>query len=403
MDKKTRNSELYLLLMIGAISAFGPFVTDFYLPALPSLNEYFHTTASLVQLSLTFSMIGLAVGQLVIGPLSDKYGRKSPLLWSLVIFSFSTLGCIYAPDIHWFVFFRLIQGLSGAGGLVISKSITVDLYEGAALTRFFSMLSSVQGVAPICAPVLGGFLLETTSWKGIFWILFAIGLLLLVTLCFFKESLPRDKRQGGNVWATFRRYLPVLGHGRFMCYVLVQAFSMGVTFTYIAASPFIFQNHYGLSPMAYSLCFGANAIAIMLGSLSVSFFRSATQAIRVGVFGFGLISLLVASVLIADAPVMVVEGSLFLFMIFLGLIQPSSTTLALDLERENSGNASAVLGFLMFLFGGILSPLTGLGNMLHTTSLIIVICCAAALFCTLLTTSRFSHYVLKLRTVKTSN
>ena len=223
------------------------------------------------------------------------------------------------------------------------------------------------------------------------------------TLCFFKESLPRDKRQGGNVWATFRRYLPVLGHGRFMCYVLVQAFSMGVTFTYIAASPFIFQNHYGLSPMAYSLCFGANAIAIMLGSLSVSFFRSATQAIRVGVFGFGLISLLVASVLIADAPVMVVEGSLFLFMIFLGLIQPSSTTLALDLERENSGNASAVLGFLMFLFGGILSPLTGLGNMLHTTSLIIVICCAAALFCTLLTTSRFSHYVLKLRTVKTSN
>lgn len=210
MDKKTRNSELYLLLMVGAISAFGPFVTDFYLPALPSLNEYFHTTASLVQLSLTFSMIGLAVGQLVIGPLSDKYGRKSPLLWSLVIFSFSTLGCIYAPNIHWFVFFRLIQGLSGAGGLVISKSITVDLYEGAALTRFFSMLSSVQGVAPICAPVLGGFLLETTSWKGIFWILFAIGLLLLVTLCFFKESLPRDKRQGGNVWATFRRYLPVL-------------------------------------------------------------------------------------------------------------------------------------------------------------------------------------------------
>lgn len=168
MNEKTRNSELYLLLMVGAISAFGPFVTDFYLPALPSLNEYFHTTASLVQLSLTFSMVGLAVGQLLIGPLSDKYGRKSPLLLSLVAFSVSTLGCLYAPDIYWFIFFRLIQGLAGAGGLVISKSIATDLYEGKELTRFFSMLSSVQGLAPICAPVLGGFLLEVTNWKGIF-------------------------------------------------------------------------------------------------------------------------------------------------------------------------------------------------------------------------------------------
>lgn len=395
MNEKTRNSELYLLLMVGAISAFGPFVTDFYLPALPSLNEYFHTTASLVQLSLTFSMVGLAVGQLVIGPLSDKYGRKSPLLLSLVAFSVSTLGCLYAPDIYWFIFFRLIQGLAGAGGLVISKSIATDLYEGKELTRFFSMLSSVQGLAPICAPVLGGFLLEVTNWKGIFWILFVIGLALLVTLLFFKESLPLAARREGSVWVAFRCYVPVLGHGRFMCYVLVQAFAMGVMFTYIAASPFIFQSHYGLSPVAYSLCFGANAVAVMLGSLTVSFFRSATQAMRVGVVGFGLISLLVASVLISGAPVMIVEGCLFVFMIFLGLILPSSTMLALDLERANSGNASAVLGFLMFLFGGVLSPLTGLGDMLQTTSLIMVLCCVAALGCTLLTTTRFSRGILR--------
>lgn len=400
MNGKTRNSELYLLLVVGAISAFGPFVTDFYLPALPSLNEYFHTTASLVQLSLTFSMVGLAVGQLVIGPLSDKYGRKSPLILSLMVFSVSTLGCLYAPDIYWFIFFRLIQGLAGAGGLVISKSIATDLYEGKELTRFFSMLSSVQGIAPICAPVLGGFLLGVTSWKGIFWILFAIGLLLLVTLFFFKESLPRAARREGGVWVAFRRYVSVLGHGGFMCYVLVQAFAMGVMFTYIAASPFIFQNHYGLSPVAYSLCFGANAVAVMLGSLTVSFFRGATQAMRIGVVGFGLLSLLVAAVLVSGASVMIVEVCLFVFMIFLGLILPSSTMLALDLERENSGNASAVLGFLMFLFGGVLSPLTGLGDMLQTTSLIMVLCCAAALICTLLTTARFSRYILKGHMVK---
>lgn len=400
MNEKPRNSELYLLLMVGAISAFGPFVTDFYLPVLPSLNEYFHTRASLVQLSLTFSMVGLAVGQLVIGPLSDKYGRKSPLIWSLIAFSFSTLGCLYAPDIYWFVFFRLIQGLAGAGGLVISKSIAVDLYEGKGLTRFFSMLSSVQGLAPICAPVLGGFLLELTNWKGIFWILFVIGLLLLLSLVFFKESLPTALRREGSVWVAFRRYVPVLRHGHFMCYVLVQAFAMGVMFTYIAASPFIFQNHYGLSPVAYSLCFGANAMAIMLGNMAVSFCRNATQAMRVGVLGFGLLSLLVAGVLISGASVMVVEISLFVFLFFLGLILPSSTMLALDLERENSGNASAVLGFLMFLFGGILSPLTGLGNMLQTTSLIIVLCSVAALLCTLLTTARFSRYMLKGHMIK---
>lgn len=400
MNEKTRNSELYLLLVVGAISAFGPFVTDFYLPALPSLNEYFHTTASLVQLSLTFSMVGLAVGQLVIGPLSDKYGRKSPLLLSLVAFSVSTLGCLYAPDIYWFVFFRLIQGLAGAGGLVISKSIAVDLYEGKELTRFFSMLSSVQGLAPICAPVLGGFLLELTNWKGIFWILFVIGLLLLAALMFFKESLPAVARREGSVWVTFRRYVPVLGNARFMCYVLVQAFAMGVMFTYIAASPFIFQNHYGLSPVAYSLCFGANAVAIMLGNMAVSFCRNATQAMRVGVSGFCLLSLLVAGVLISGASVMVVETSLFVFLFFLGLILPSSTMLALDLERENSGNASAVLGFLMFLFGGVLSPLTGLGDMLQTTSLIMVLCCVAALVCTLLTTARFSRYIFKGHMIK---
>ena len=400
MNEKTRNSELYLLLVVGAISAFGPFVTDFYLPALPSLNEYFHTTASLVQLSLTFSMVGLAVGQLVIGPLSDKYGRKSPLLLSLVAFSVSTLGCLYAPDIYWFVFFRLIQGLAGAGGLVISKSIAVDLYEGKELTRFFSMLSSVQGLAPICAPVLGGFLLEFTNWKGIFWILFVIGLLLLAALMFFKESLPAVARREGSVWVTFRRYVPVLGNARFMCYVLVQAFAMGVMFTYIAASPFIFQNHYGLSPVAYSLCFGANAVAIMLGNMAVSFCRNATQAMRVGVSGFCLLSLLVAGVLISGASVMVVEASLFVFLFFLGLILPSSTMLALDLERENSGNASAVLGFLMFLFGGVLSPLTGLGDMLQTTSLIMVLCCVAALVCTLLTTARFSRYIFKGHMIK---
>ena len=381
MVTQTRNSDLYLLTVVGIIAAFGPFVTDFYLPALPALGGYFHTTASYVQLSLTFSMVGLAVGQLVIGPLSDRYGRKMTMLASLVLFCIATAGCLYAPDIHWFIFFRLLQGIAGAGGVVISKSIATDLYEGRELTRFYALLSSVQGLAPICAPVLGGLLLETTDWKGIFWILLAIGLSLIAALCFFKESLPRERRICSDVLSSFLYYMPVLRNKRFIGYVLVQAFAMGVMFAYIAASPFIFQEHYRLSPMAYSLCFGANALAIMLGSLTIPFFRTAEQALKAGAVGFGGVSLLAAGVLMGNAHVAIVEICLFIFLLFLGLILPSSTTQALDQERGNSGNASAVLGFLIFLFGGILSPLTGLGNILYTTGIIIVVCSLSAGAC----------------------
>lgn len=158
------------------------------------------------------------------------------------------------------------------------------------------MLSSVQGIAPVCAPVLGGVLLEVTDWKGIFWILVLIGILLIMALAFFKESLNNEQQHCG-VFATFRNYIPVFQNAQFMRYVLVQAFAMGVMFTYIAASPFIFQEHFNMSPLAYSLCFGANAIAIMLGSLTVSLFHDATDALRVGSIGFGIMSLFVAAAL----------------------------------------------------------------------------------------------------------
>lgn len=372
-----RNSRLYILLTIGTVSALGPFVTDFYLPSLPALAEYFSTTASLVQMSLTFSMIGLAVGQLFIGPLSDKYGRKRPLVWSMALFCISTVACLLSPNIYWFLFFRLLQGLAGAGGVVISKSVAADLYRGHRLAHFFSMLSAVQGVAPICAPVLGGLLLEWTDWRGIFLVLLAIGLLLTGVLLKFRESLPAEQRVEGDIGATLRNYIAVLRNRRFMRYVLVQAFAMGVIFSYIAASPFIFQQHFGLSPLAYSLCFGINALAIMGGSLAVVKFRTTADALKIGVKGFLRAGCVVAAALVFGS-VWMVEAVLLVLLFFLGLILPSSTTLALELEQLNSGKASAVLGFLMFFFGGVLSPLTGLGNMLYTTALIIVACCIAA-------------------------
>lgn len=383
MNNTHKNSTLYLLFLIGSISAFGPFITDFYLPSLPSLTDYFHTTTSLVQLSLTFGLVGLGVGQLIIGPLSDKYGRKTPLLASLFIFCLSTIGCLFATSIHTFIVLRLVQGLAGAGGVVISRSIATDLYQGRQLARFYSLLASVQGLAPICAPVLGGVLMAFTDWKGIFWILFAIGLLLIAGLLAFVESLSKDKRQQGKILAaTFANYHTLTHKPSFMGYVLVQAFAMGVMFSYIASSPFVFQVHFGTSPQIYGLFFGINAFAIMLGSLAVTKMRDTRRAMLTGCHGFAAASLAVAAAMSLSGSVWLVEGSLFVLLLFMGLILPSSTTLALDNERAMSGAASALLGFLMFLFGGVLSPLTGMGsNMLITTSAIIVACSFAACYC----------------------
>lgn len=383
MKEKTVNSSLYILLLVGVVSAFGPFVTDFYLPALPALGSYFNTSASMAQLTLTVSMVGLSVGQLFIGPLSDRYGRKLPLIASLVLFILSTVACLIATGIGEFLFFRFIQGIAGAGGVVISKSIAIDLYEGKRLARFFSMLSSVQGLAPICAPILGGLLLTVTNWRGIFWTLLFIGGALLLATTHFRESqLTRTK---DSLSTTFKAYLPVVRNHRFMRHVLVQAMAMGVMFAYIAASPFIFQEHYELTPLAYSLCFGVNALGIMAGSLFVIRFQKVETALMAGASGFLLMSCVVAVMLTGDFSVYHVEVSLFLLLVCLGMILPTSTTLALEPVRENSGNASAILGFLTFFMGGICSPLAGLGNMLASTSIVIVVC---AVFTLLLTVRR---------------
>lgn len=385
IKKKTGNSSLYILLLVGIVSALGPFVTDFYLPALPALGTYFNTPASMVQLTLTVSMIGLAIGQLFIGPLSDRYGRKYPLMASLALFIASTIACLLSSGIGEFLVCRLLQGIAGAGGVVISKSIATDLYEGKRLARFFSMLSSVQGLAPICAPVLGGMLLMVTDWRGIFWTLLVIGVLLLIAVSYFNETLLI--RSQGNMSSAFKAYMPVMRNRCFMRYVLVQSMAMGVMFTYIAASPFIFQQHYGLSPLAYSLCFGVNALGIMGGSLLIIRFRKVETAIRTGVSGFLLMSVIVAILLTTNFSVYIVEAGLFILLVFLGMILPTSTTLALEPVRENSGNASAILGFLTFFVGGVCSPLAGLGNMLVSTSIIIVVCAV----CTFLLTPRNSR------------
>lgn len=371
LDKRKRY-KLYLLVFAGCLTAFGPVMTDFYLPSLPQLQQWFATSTSLVQLSLTFGMIGLGVGQLFIGPLSDKYGRKYPLSASLGLFALATTGCVFSGNVYVFLAFRLLQGIAGAGGVVIARSVAVDLYAGAELSRFFALISSIQGIAPIAAPILGGILLEFTDWRGIFGVLLLFGVALLALVVPFRESHPVGKRVEGSVWATFARFVPIVKNRKFMRYVLTQAAAFGVLFGYIAASPFIFQEHFRLSPAAYSLCFGINAACIMFGSLLVTRFRDEEKALSVASAVFAAVCLAVSAAFILDMPFAVVESGMVLMGISFGTLMPPTTSLALGMERNNSGNASALLGFVQFLFGGIVSPLVGIGgNVLAATGVII--------------------------------
>ncbi|OOR90438.1 hypothetical protein B0181_04710 [Moraxella caviae] len=206
-----RNSKAFLILLLGMLSAFGPFVIDLYLPALPALAQFFDTSASMAQMTLTTGMLGLAFGQLIFGPLSDKYGRKMPLLVSLLVYLVSTVLIVFAPSIEALIALRLVQGLASAGSVVISRAVVADLYEGQEMTRFFGALMTVNGLAPILSPILGSVLLKFTDWRGMFVFLALIGVAMILTTTRFYESLPVQKRMKESVASSFAALFKVWG------------------------------------------------------------------------------------------------------------------------------------------------------------------------------------------------
>lgn len=373
MKTDTRNSTTFLLISLGMASAMGPFVTDFYLPALPQLTTVFSTTSSAIQMSLTLCLIGLAIGQLFIGPISDKYGRKMPLIVSMVIFSLATLCCLLTTDIYIFLACRFLQGLSGAGGIVISKSVASDLHTGKELVHFFAVLGCVQGIAPICAPFLGGLLLSISDWQGIFYTLFGIGIVLSLIFIPFHESLPDERRQKGSIYSGLKHYKVFFTHKEFMVYMVILTLTQGILFIYISSSTFIFQQTYGLSALLYGVCFGLNSLAIMAGSLFAGRIGDPARALNVGEWGAFIAVIASAACIAAQLPFLLIELSIWAMLFFMGIIFTMATTLALDLERNNAGSASALIGFFSFLAGGIAAPITGMGNMLYSTAGILAV------------------------------
>ena len=367
------NSKLFLVLLLGVLSAFGPFVVDLYLPSLPQLASFFETSASMTQLTLTTAMIGLAVGQLLLGPLSDKFGRKIPLIISLVIYIISTVLIVYAPNIEAMIVLRVIQGLSSAGSVVISRAVATDLYRGREMTRFFGLLMTINGIAPIISPILGSLLLEYISWKGVFVFLALIGVVVLFFCFRLKESLSVENRLQGSIFATFSTFGVIIKNRLFMSYVGIESFLLGAMFAYIAASPFILQSFYGLSAFIFSLCFGANGAALVIGA-NIGGKLPNRQALAIGVLAFVVAALYTIAVLIIQPYWLFVEIGFFAMLLLMGITFPAISTLAMESERQYAGSASALLGFAPFFLGGIVSPLVGIGNIFYSTALVILSC-----------------------------
>lgn len=365
-----QNMKVFIPATLGMLTAFGPFVTDFYLPVLPEMTGYFHTTPALASMSLTAGMIGLAAGQLFIGPLTDKYGRKRILVGSMLLFVVASLLCIFSGDIFMFNAMRVLQGLAGAGGIVIAKSMSADMYTGRELASFMALLGAINGIAPVCAPVVGGLMAGVTSWTGVFAVILAVGIVLMVCSMFLPETLQPANRIRKSVIKVYGNLFRVFRNSRFTLSVMAEMACFFMFFAYIASSLFIMQQVYHLSPLGYSLCFGLNALMIGVGAAMATRFRSQGTCLRFGGLGMLAGTLLLAFLLNTAMPLWIVMLAYIYTLICFGLMQPPLTAIALDSERDNAGAASAIFGASGFVAGALSSPLVGIGDITVTSGLV---------------------------------
>lgn len=368
-----KKASVFIPATLGMLTAFGPFVTDFYLPVLPEMASYFHTSPALASLSLTAGMIGLAAGQVFIGPLTDKYGRKHILVGSMLMFSVASVLCLIAPNIYLFNLMRVLQGVAGAGGIVISKSMATDMYSGRELANFMALLGSINGIAPVCAPVIGGLMAGFTTWQGVFCLLLAVGMVLMMCSARLPETLPAERRICRSVLQVYANLFRVFRNPRFTLSALSSMALFFTFFAYIASSPFILQQFYGLTAFQFSLCFGLNAFMIGIGAATASRFKRTETALKWGVVNLGIATLLLGGCLFVHLPLVAVMLCYVYLLTSFGVMQPGLTATALDAERNNAGAASAIFGASGFVAGAVSSPLVAMGNIVVTSSCVMLV------------------------------
>ncbi|MBY3619071.1 multidrug effflux MFS transporter [Acinetobacter sp. CUI P1] len=382
-DGPSRKQRLQLAVILGSITTIGPLSIDMYLPALPTLVADFGTTAALVQLSLTFFLLGLASGQLVAGPLSDVYGRRRPLLIGMFIYAVSSVLCAFSPSIGLLIGLRFIQGLAGSVGVVVSRAAVRDLYSGSELTKFFSLLMIVNGLGPILAPVIGGQLLRVTTWQGIFLVLFAAGIIFCLTILLrLPETLPKERRSKSGLKGTLLTFRVLLGNRKFMGYALSQGFVTASMFAYISGSSFVLQNIFAVTPQVYSLIFAVNGIGIIITGQIAGRLAGKVSETKLLLSGLLLCTLggilLLLTVLVGGGliPILI---CLFAVVSSVGIVGATSFSLAMQDQGETAGSASALIGLIPLLLGSCVAPLVGLGGVESALPMAIVMACTGIL------------------------
>ena len=360
-----KHSFLRLALVLGLLSAIGPFAIDMYLPALPAIGHALHADVHQVQLSLMAFFLSFALSQIVYGPASDMVGRKPPLYFGIALFAVGSIGCALAPDIHWLVAFRFVQGLGGGAPNVITRAVVRDLHTGAEATRLMSLLMLVFSVSPILAPLVGSLIIDAGGWQAIFWAIAVIGLLGLALTAFaLEETRPPADRTRSDLASTGRAFALLARDPHFMGLTGVMSFGVGAFFIYLSNSSFVLINHYGLTPRQYSLAFAVNAASFigasqLAGRLAHRYGNQ--RVVSVSVAGFAL-TMCAASALnlagIDSLAVMIVM--LMVGFGFLGLVVPATGVMALDHHGEIAGAASALMGTLQMVSGALVIALMGL-------------------------------------------
>lgn len=368
------------VVFIAIIGAFSSLVNDMYLPTIPAMMREFHTTPSMTQMGLSMAMLGMGIGSVLWGSLSDHFGRKPILIISLLIFAVSTGVALLSPDITFFVAVRLMQGFGAGGAMVLSTSIPADVYAGRQLGKLMGIVGAINGIAPAAGPLLGGFLADRVGWRGIFVVLLAIGIGMTIWTTRTNETLPPARRIAARRLSDYlKSYRTMLLNGRFMIYVIIKALGIALLYAYISSGPFILQDHYHFSALTFGIIFGANALAIAAGAMLAPRFRIMKQAMVVGTVGMFLLSLGMAAVMWYELPFWAYELVAVPLVLCLGMIFSSANTLAMDVGRADAGTSSAILGVVKYILAAIVSPLCGLGNLMHSSAVVIVVTAAIAL------------------------
>ncbi len=356
----------YTVVVLGLLTMFGPLSLDLYLPALPQLADDLATSASAAQLSITACLVGLALGQLVAGPLSDRLGRRRPLVVGLLAYVLASIACAFAPSVEVLVALRFVQGLAGAAGIVISRAIARDLYSGRALMIFFSRLLLIAGLAPVIAPILGGQLSRIMDWRGIFLVLAGFGAVLLLAGWFgLRETLPPQRRVVGGFGRTLHGY-NTLVHDRFFVGCALSSGLAGASmFAYIAGSTFVLQRIYGMSPQGFSLVFGCISLGLVAAAQGGARLALVWPLTRVLALGLainltGATALLIT--VISGLPLAALIGSLVVMVCAVGVIFPTANALAMADYPDLAGTASSLQGLSQFVFGAIAAPLVGIAG-----------------------------------------